>query len=128
MKKFQKIVRHYMEERDWHHLPPADLSKSISIEAAELLEHFQWQNWSVEEIKKNKQKFDEIKAEVGDIIIYCAELANLLSFNLDTVAIEKLEKAKKKYPAHLFKNNKAPHGTGVYEEIKKRYRENKGKK
>lgn len=114
-----------MKARNWDNLPPADLAKSISIESAELLEHFQWQNWSKEDIKKNKEKFEEIKAEIGDIMIYCAEMANILSFDLEIAAINKLKKAAKKYPAHLFKNNKDPHGTGVYEEIKKAYRVNK---
>ncbi len=125
MKDLQKKLSVYMQARNWDTLPPADLAKSISIEAAELLEHFQWQNFSPEEIKKDKEKFQEIKDEMGDIIIYCSEFATRLGFDLETVAKVKLKKAEKKYPAKLFKNNKDPHGTGVYLEIKKAYRKNK---
>ncbi|MDB5204396.1 MAG: nucleotide pyrophosphohydrolase [Candidatus Taylorbacteria bacterium] len=127
MKKLQETIHKYMKARNWDDLPPADIAKSVSIEAAELLEHFQWQNWSKEDIKKNKEKYEEIKAEIGDIVIYCAEMANILSFDLEIAANNKLKKAAKKYPAHLFKNNKDPHGTGVYEKIKKEYRKNKFK-
>ncbi len=114
-----------MKARNWDKLPPADLAKSISIEAAELLEHFQWQNFSPEEIKKDKEKYQEIKDEMGDIMIYCSEFATRLGFDLETVAKAKLKKAEKKYPAKLFKNSKDPHGTGVYLQIKKAYRAKK---
>lgn len=125
MNKIQTDVAKFMKARDWDNLPPADIAKSISIEAAELLEHFQWQNLSKEEIRKNKEKYNEIKAEIADVVIYCVEMANLLSFDLEKAANDKLKRAAKKYPAHLFKNNKGPHGTGVYEKIKKKYRKNK---
>lgn len=125
MKNFQEKIRKFMKARDWDGLPPADLAKSISIESAELLEHFQWQNWSPEEIKANKEKYEAIRDEVGDIIIYCSELANRLSFDLEKAAEVKLIKAGKKYPASAFKGKTEKHGTGVYEKIKKAYRTKK---
>lgn len=111
-----------MKARDWDNLSPADIAKSVSIEAAELLEHFQWQNWSAEEIKKDKGKYKAIQDEAGDIIIYLSEMANRLSFDLEKAAETKLRKAGKKYPAKVFKGNKDHHGTGVYQKIKKAYR------
>jgi NTP pyrophosphatase (non-canonical NTP hydrolase) len=125
MLKIQEIIHKYMQARDWDNLPPADLAKSISIESAELLEHFQWQNWSKEDIKKNKEKYIEIQHEVADVMIYCIEMANVLGFDVERAVISKLKKASKKYPAKLFKGNKALHGTGVYEKIKQEYRNNK---
>jgi len=125
MLKLQATIQKYMKARDWDKLPPADLAKSISIESAELLEHFQWQNHPAEVIKQNKEKYQEIQDEIGDIVIYCTELANVLSFDIEKATLSKLAKAGKKYPAKLFKNSKDPHGTGVYEKIKAEYRSKK---
>ena len=122
MSKIQKTILKYMKARSWDKLPPADLAKSISIEAAELLEHFQWSNPTPQDIKKNKEKFEAIRDEVADVLIYCHEFANRLGFDLDTAIKAKLKKVEKKYPAKLFKNSKDPHGTGIYEKIKKEYR------
>lgn len=122
MLKIQKIISKYTKARSWDKLPPADLAKSISIEAAELLEHFQWSNPTPQDIKKNKEKFEAIRDEVADVLIYCHEFANRLGFDLDTAIKAKLKKVEKKYPAKLFKNSKDPHGTGIYEKIKKEYR------
>ena len=68
MKKYEKHVRKYLEERDWDKLRPADLAKSISIEAAELLELFQWTNQSLAEVKKDKEKLEKIKHELADVL------------------------------------------------------------
>jgi NTP pyrophosphatase (non-canonical NTP hydrolase) len=125
MLKSQATIQKYMKARDWDNLPPADLAKSVSIEAGELLEHFQWQNWSKEDIKKNKEKYLEIQSEVADVIIYCIEMANVLGFDIEKAINTKLKKAAKKYPAKLFKGNKDPHGTGVCEKIKAEYRSKK---
>ena len=56
MLKLQKDIKKYLKERGWDKLAPADISKGISIEASELLEHFQWGSPTVEEIKKDKEK------------------------------------------------------------------------
>ncbi len=125
MKDLQKKLSVYMQARNWDTLPPADLAKSISIEAAELLEHFQWSNPTPEEIKKDKEKYQEIQDEIGDIIIYCLEMADRLGFDAEKATLYKIKKVEKKYPAKLFKNNKDPHGTGVYLQIKKAYRAKK---
>lgn len=122
MLKIQKDVKKYLKERNWDKLAPADISKGISIEANELLEHFQWGNPTVEEIKKDKEKFKEIQSEVSDVFIYCLEMADRLGFDLEKVAYEKLEKVKIKYPAKLFKENKALPGTDLYWKIKSEYR------
>lgn len=127
MLQIQNIIKKFMKARSWDKLPPADLAKSISIESAELLEHFQWQNFSVEEIKKDKQKYQDIQDEIGDIMIYCLEMANRLDFDIEKATSEKLKKAEEKYPAKLFKNSKEPHGTGTYLKIKEVYRKAKNK-
>ena len=54
MKALEKEIFKYLKERNWHKLQPGDLAKSISVEAGELLELFQWLNPTLKEIKKDK--------------------------------------------------------------------------
>jgi hypothetical protein len=61
----QTKVKTYLEERGWDKLRPGDLAKSISIEAAELLEHFQWHNPELEEVRKDSEKIAELKKRIG---------------------------------------------------------------
>ena len=53
MKNTKEEVRKFMEERNWLNQPAGDVAKSIVIEAAELLEHFQWNNFFEEEVEKD---------------------------------------------------------------------------
>ena len=55
MKKYEKAIKLYLVERGWDELSPADLAKSISIEASELFERFQWTNPTIAEVKKIKK-------------------------------------------------------------------------
>jgi NTP pyrophosphatase (non-canonical NTP hydrolase) len=125
MKKYEKHIEKYLEERDWDNLRPGDLAKSISIEAAELLELFQWTNPSLLEVKRDKEKVKMIKKELADVLIYCIQISVLLGFDTGKVLLDKLEKIKKKYPAHLFKNRKKNVEAGseeIYWRIKKEHR------
>jgi NTP pyrophosphatase (non-canonical NTP hydrolase) len=97
------------------------------IEGAELLELFQWENLSLEEIKKDKEKLEEIKKELADVIIYAIEMSVLLDFDTRKIIHKKLTHVQKKYPAKLMRGTKKEPGTeGVYWRIKKEYRK-KGK-
>lgn len=62
MQDLEQRIRAYLEERGWDNLRPADVAKSISIEAAELLELFQWTNQSLAEVKNDKEKCEAIKS------------------------------------------------------------------
>src|SRR5690348_11271475 len=104
MKKYEKIIKAYLVERKWDNLRPADLARSISIESAELLELFQWTNQSLQEVKKDKKKIESIKSELADVLLYCFDMSVLLGLDTEKILLDKLEKVKKKYPAHLFKN------------------------
>lgn len=107
MNKTKSTVKKYLTERNWHNNEPANLAKSISIEAAELLEIFQWNNTPAKEIKKNKVQFTELKEEVADLFIYLFGMSISLDFDPEIVIKEKLKKLRKKYPASLVKNNQA---------------------
>lgn len=90
----QEIVK-FRNERDWKQFHnPKDLAISLSIEASELLENFQWKN-SQEAVEKNLYN---IKDELADVIIYALLLSNELDIDLEQAIKDKLKKNKAKYP------------------------------
>jgi len=81
---------------------PKNMSISIMIEAAELLEHFQWK--SKEEVKKYvEENKEDIQDEIADVALYLFELADNLDIDLLNAMKRKLEKNKKKYPVEKAK-------------------------
>lgn len=103
----KKLVKQFIDERDWQkYHNPKNLAMSISIESAELMELFQW--LSLEEsilLKENKLKFEKIKEEIADIIIYCISLGNVLDIDISKAILDKIEKNKAKYPTSKYKGN-----------------------
>lgn len=86
----QDELRAFVAERDWAQFhTPENLAKSISIEAAELLEHFQWG-------EPGSQA--EVIDELADVLTYCYLLADRLQVDPREIMIEKLEKTRQKYP------------------------------
>ena len=85
----------FRDDRDWKQYHSGkDLSISISLEASELLEIFQW---SKEEVDKY-DKIENIKEELADVLIYCYMLADYYQLNVDEIIESKLIKNLKKYP------------------------------
>ena len=122
MLALQKTIKKYLKERRWDTLPPADLAKSLMIEAGELLEHFQWGSPTPEEIRADKEKFAEIQSETADVFIYCLDMADRLGFDLEKATREKLKKVRVKYPAKLFRESKELPGTDLYWKVKNEYK------
>ena len=90
MDKLMKEIKQFNEERDWDQFhSPENLAKSISIEAGELLECFQWNN------NYNKE---EVREELADVFTYCIQMAMKLNVDPEEIILNKLEKTKKKYP------------------------------
>ncbi len=92
----KKVVQ-FRDDRDWKRFhTPENLAKSISIEAAELLENFQWDtNYCKERV------YDEL----ADVLIYCILMADALKINIEEAISLKLEKNLKKYPVEKAKGN-----------------------
>jgi dCTP diphosphatase len=83
-------LRNFVAERNWQQFhTPENLAKSISIEAAELLELFQWAEPS---------EMSEVQDELADVITYCLLLADKYDWDFENIVLEKLEKTKAKYP------------------------------
>ena len=93
-------IKKFVKERNWEkYHTPKNLAISISIEANELLEHFQWNELSFEEIRGNEEKFREISYEVADVFIYLLMFSYNLGVDVKKVIMEKLEMNRRKYPA-----------------------------
>ncbi len=91
MDKVIQAIKRFNEERDWGKFhTPENLAKSISIEAAELLECFQWDS-------ENYNK-EDVCEELADVFTYCIQMAMKLGLNPEEIILKKLEKTKQKYP------------------------------
>ena len=97
---FLTLVAKFRDERDWARFHSSkDLALSVSIEAAELLECFQWSGDDLEAPERSA----EIEAEMADVLIYLAMLADHRGVDLDRAVREKLAAAARKYPATAVK-------------------------
>lgn len=98
----QKVLR-FRNERDWKQFHnPKDVSISLALEAAELLEHFQWK--TPKEITKHvKSHKEEISDELADVFYWVLVLGNDLKINLSDALRKKIAKNAKKYPVHKSK-------------------------
>lgn len=84
-------IKEFTEERDWNQFhTPSNLAKSISIEANELLECYQWSD--------TNYNLEDVKDELADVINYCIQLADKLNVNITDIVLKKLEKTAIKYP------------------------------
>ena len=91
-------IRKFTEDRDWSQFhSPANLAKSISIEANELLECFQW----------DEENFDRehVIEELADVIVYCQDMLDVLELDVDQIVNDKMEMNEKKYPVEKAKGN-----------------------
>ena len=123
MKELENKIHQFLKDRQWDNLRPSDLAKSIMIEGAELLELFQWENFSLKEVRSDKEKLTEIKKELADVLIYTIQISVLLGFNTKKIIVEKLAHANKKYPVKLVKNRFGnSKANDNYLRIKKEYR------
>jgi len=84
-------IRKFTEDRDWEQFhSPANLAKSISIEANELLECFQWSD--------TEYDLQHVKEELADVLVYCRNMLDTLQLDEDEIVNMKMEKNEKKYP------------------------------
>ena len=84
-------IRKFSEDRDWDQFhSPANLAKSISIEASELLECFQWSDTNYD--------INEVKEELADVLVYCRNMLDKLCLDEDEIVNAKMEQNERKYP------------------------------
>lgn len=91
-------IRKFRKDRDWDQFhSPSNLAKAISIEAAELLEEFLWDNENY-----NKKNVEE---ELADVIVYCIHMSDSLGVNITEIINNKMDKNEMKYPIDKSKGN-----------------------
>ncbi len=103
MKHLREVVRTFVDERDWQQFhSPKNLSMAMSIEAAELMEHFQW---ITPEASRELDKEARAAAgeELADVLCYALAIANELDLDLTSTLLKKMEKNRAKYPAAEFR-------------------------
>ncbi|MGO3733130.1 MAG: nucleotide pyrophosphohydrolase [Vagococcus sp.] len=95
MEEIMKKINQFRDDRNWRQYHNAkDFAISISLEAAELLENFQWVS-AEEGIKKDPINIEE---EIADVLIYTLMLADDLGLDVEEIIEKKIEKNGKKYP------------------------------
>lgn len=91
-------IRKFVADRNWGQFhSPANLAKSISIEANELLECFQWND--------DDYDLEHVKEELADVIVYCMDMVDRLGLDVDEVINSKMDKNEAKYPVEKAKGN-----------------------
>jgi len=103
LKDLRAAIGRFIAERDWERFhSPKNLAMALSVEASEIVEHFQW---LTEEQSRNlpPEKLAEVREEIGDVMIYLIELADKLGVDPVEAAKAKVEINDQKYPADLVK-------------------------
>ena len=96
MKELTEKIRNFAKERDWEQYhSPKNLAMALSVEVAELVEHFQWLTQE-ESFKVADNRHEQIKDEIGDILIYLVNLADKCGIDPLKAAHDKIEKNKVK--------------------------------
>ena len=105
MHELKRCLRDFAIARDWEQFhSPKNLSMALSVEVAEIVEHFQW---LTEEQSKNlpKDKLEEVESELADTLIYLIRLADQLDIDLLAAAHSKIKVNERKYPLDKSKGN-----------------------
>ncbi len=104
------LIRRFVDERDWRQFhSPKNLSMSLAIEAAELMEHFQWIDIGESRAAAgDPEKLAAIGEELADVLCYALALANELDIDLAQAVRDKMVKNAAKYPAAEYRGRYGP--------------------
>ena len=101
MKDLRDAIRVFIDQRDWEQFhSPKNLATTLSVEVAEIVEHFQWLT-EEQSRKLPPEKLAEVREEIGDVMIYLVELSGKLGLDPVEAAKAKLKANSQKYPAAL---------------------------
>ncbi len=99
LNNLRAVVRQFAEERDWDQFhTPKNLSAALTVEAAELLEHFQWLERG-DAAELGEAKLAQVRHEMADVLVYLVRLADKLDVDLHAAVLEKMVLNRAKYPA-----------------------------
>ena len=106
----RELVRHFVDERNWSQFhAPKNLSMALAIEAAELMEHFQWITpEEAHQARNHPEKHLAVREELADVICYALAIANVLQIDIATAVEQKVRKNAEKYPVEQFRGRYGP--------------------
>lgn len=121
LKQIKDLVMQYRKKRGWIHEDPKDIALSLILEAAELLEHFQFK--SGEEVEKEVKLFGPICDEMADVLWWLVVMADRLEIDIAEAFRRKLVYNEEKYPESIFASDMTDEEKRVeYYKIKAKYR------
>lgn len=100
LQELKELIADFVHEREWEQFhAPKNLAMSIAIEAAELMEIFQWSN----ETKVVPEQLEKISEELADVVIYCLAMTNVTGIDLSRIIKQKVNKNAQKYPVEKYR-------------------------
>jgi len=108
VESLRQMMREFVAERQWQKFhTPRNLAASISIEAAELLEHYQWltEPQAAEKSAQDPAFRHAVGEELADVLMYCMSLANALDVDVSQIVAAKMQRNRAKYPPEKFQGN-----------------------
>ena len=110
----RRLVGDFVDRRDWHQFhSPKNLSMSLAIEAAELMEHFQWLTPEQSRaVAHEPGRLAAVAEELADVVCYALAMANELGLDLSTTLRDKMAKNERKYPAEKYRGRYGPDDPG----------------
>jgi dCTP diphosphatase len=102
----RSMVREFVSQRDWQRFhAPKNISMALAVEAAELMEHFQWMEVDGSRtIREQPAVFQGVREEIADVVCYAMALCNELDIDLAAAMREKMVKNREKYPIEEARN------------------------
>ena len=108
--ELRRLVEEFVERRDWRPFhTPKNLSMSLAIEAAELMEHFQWLTADQSRaVAQRPEKLAEVADELADVMCYALAMSNELGLDLASALAAKMAKNAEKYPVEQYRGRFGP--------------------
>jgi NTP pyrophosphatase (non-canonical NTP hydrolase) len=108
--ELRRLIADFVNRRDWRQFhSPKNLSMSLAIEAAELMEHFQWLTAEQSRnVAEEPDKLADVADELADVLSYALAMANQLGLDLSTAVRNKMAKNERKYPADEYRGRFGP--------------------
>jgi len=111
--ELKDLMQQFVAERDWQPFhTPKNLSMSLAIEAAELMEHFQWVENPMGPTERDEIDHQGVKEELADVMCYALSFATAMNIDIADAVREKMKKNAQKYPAEQFKGRYQIRGEG----------------
>jgi len=103
--QLRELISDFVDERDWQQFhSPKNISMALAIEAAELMEHFQWIDVDASRrLSEDNKRLADVGEELADVVSYALAMANALGLDVSRIVQAKMVKNADKYPADEFR-------------------------